>query len=88
MMKDARTMRRNLKPGTRLLLIQEIYDWILNATNTFEGEDRIGASFAYLTGAIAKGHICVWIEQEPLVRLLRQRFPKDHLVWYFIKIGR
>ena len=75
-----------VKNSQRLNLIAEVFDYLVGATTTFEEKDRIGASFAYLAGAIAKGTYCLWSENEPMVKLLRGKFGPGHLVWGFIKI--
>lgn len=77
----------------RLSLAREVFQVVVDAAETLEGEDRIGPDLAYLLGAVvmrprADGLLvgCEWPESRPLVRLLRQRLPADHGVWRCITV--
>jgi hypothetical protein len=48
--------------------------------------EHIGEDLAYLLGAMLQGECCAWPEHRPLVKLLRKRFPKTHIVWDYISI--
>lgn len=78
---------KELTDRERLLLMNEVYDGVLNGTNTFHG--RTGGDLAYLLGAISKvgtgNKKAQFSPRSAIAKLLRDNFPLDHKVWSFIE---
>jgi len=66
-------------------LIRELYKTTYHETESFE-EQNIGADLAYLVGAIVNDCVCIWPPNEPLVQVLKKRFPKEHRLWKHLVI--
>jgi len=61
----------------RLEIIRELYDFLYQATESFEeGFDDLGADALYLIGAVAKGTRCEWPRNRTLLRMLAEDKPK------------
>ena len=74
----------SMAPTVRLELIKELYELVLNNTESFEEEDKIGADLAYLLGAISKNAQCEWPSNRPFLVFLRRHCAQDHAAWRFI----
>lgn len=77
-------LRVSTKPTT---LAIEVYHVVRDATESFE-EENVGADLAYLLPAILKQMVCLWDKNRPIVKLLRQHFPKAHPVWNHIRLEK
>lgn len=72
----------------RLALAVDVYEYVLDSTETLEGEDKVGPDLAYLLGAIAKGTECEWSSDRPIVRLLLRWDRREELAPYVSITGR
>jgi glycerol-3-phosphate cytidylyltransferase len=82
-----RQVHSGLSTTSRLRLITNVSMFLYKSTESFE-EEQIGADLAYLLWAIARGKVCEWPEDRPIVELLRKGRPKDHAVWRYIEIEK
>jgi hypothetical protein len=84
---------RSLSPEQRIALALQVYRICLDATESFEETPRLSADLNYLTAAILDGSYCDWSEEitggegEPIVELLQQQLPADHVVWDYIRLS-
>jgi hypothetical protein len=75
----------------RARLARNVFEKIVMETETFEGDDHIGADLAYLMGAILR-NMRVELSDDPtqngpFVARLRTAFGKRHAVWEFVDIA-
>ena len=70
----------------KLRLLGELYDYMYDAVESFESEDRIGADLAYLMGAIVNDSQCQWPRNRPILYFLREGCEEDHTIWDYIAI--
>lgn len=84
-------VQRSRRPASRPSpsdLALAVYDHIFKATESLEPDD-IGADLSYLLASILRGNGYVeFIDDRPLLRLLRKGFPRKHPLWRHIKIVR
>ncbi len=75
------------RAAARSLLAAEVYQTFVDGTSTFE-ELGLGASIAYLLGAILKDdRVEFWGGNgyyEAVLRLMDELFPKSHEVWQYV----
>lgn len=78
--------RKKLTPGQRCDLVREVYQAVLDDTESFEPHG-IGADMAYLFGAIVdkEGRDYVQLAPGGLLDLLQRRFPDPgHAIWLWV----
>jgi len=66
-------------------LAVEVYNYVYKNTESFD-YDHIGTDLAYLLSAILKGVCIAASTRTPIVRLLKDGFPKEHAVWKHIEL--